>query len=74
MFSDASKQGLSFEKYSDNVAKNIKIAQNYTFKNGLKGLESMAKKATAMKMDMQQVAALADKVSTVEGAIDVSAQ
>jgi hypothetical protein len=34
MFSDASKQGLSFEKYSDNVAKNIKIAQNYTFKNG----------------------------------------
>lgn len=74
MFSDASKQGLSFEKYSDNVAKNIKIAQNYTFKNGLKGLESMAKKATAMKMDMQQVAQLADKVSTVEGAIDVSAQ
>ena len=74
MFSDASKQGISFEKYSDNVAKNIKIAQNYTFKNGLKGLESMAKKATAMKMDMQQVAALADKVSTVEGAIDVSAQ
>lgn len=74
MFSNASKQGLSFEKYSDNVAKNIKIAQNYTFKNGLKGLESMAKKATAMKMDMQQVAALADKVSSVEGAIDVSAQ
>ena len=74
MFADATKQGLSFEKYSDNVAKNIKIAQNYTFKNGLKGLESMAKKATAMKMDMQQVAALADKVSTVEGAIDVSSQ
>lgn len=74
MFSEASEEGLSFEKYSDNVAKNIKIAQNYTFKNGLKGLESMAKKATAMKMDMQQVAALADKVSTVEGAIDVSSQ
>ena len=74
MFAEASKAGISFEKYSDNVAKNIKIAQNYTFKNGLKGLESMAKKATAMKMDMQQVAALADKVSTVEGAIDVSSQ
>lgn len=74
MFADASKAGISFEKYSDNVAKNIKIAQNYTFKNGLKGLESMAKKATAMKLDMQQVAQLADKVSTVEGAIDVSAR
>ncbi len=74
MFADASKAGISFEKYSDNVAKNIKIAQNYTFKNGLKGLESMAKKATAIKLDMQQVAAFADKVSTVEGAIDVAAK
>lgn len=74
MFSDASKEGISFEKYSDNVAKNIKLAQNYTFKNGLKGLESMAKKATAMKMDMQQVATLADNVSTVEGSIDVASK
>ena len=74
MFEDASKAGISFEKYTDNVAKNFKIAQNYTFKNGIKGLESMAKKATAIKLDMQQVAAFADKVSTVEGAIDVSAK
>ena len=74
MFSEASKEGISFEKYSDNVAKNIKMAQNYTFKNGLKGLESMAKKATTMKMDMQQVAALADNVSTVEGSIDVASK
>lgn len=74
MFAEASKAGISFEKYSDNVSKNIKIAQNYTFKNGLKGLESMAKKATAIRLDMQQVAALAEKVNTVEGAIDVSAK
>lgn len=74
MFKDASKHGISFQSYSDNVAKNIKIAQNYTFKNGLKGLESMAKKATAIKLDMQQVANLADKVSTVEGAIETSAK
>ena len=74
MWKEASEAGLSFEKYSDNVAKNIKIAQNYTFKNGLRGLESMAKKATAMKMDMQAVAALADKVSTVEGSIDVASK
>lgn len=74
MFADASKTGLSFEKYSDNVAKNIKIAQNYTFKNGLKGLESMAKKATALKLDMGQVASFADKVSTIEGAIDVASK
>lgn len=74
MWSDASKAGISFEKYSDNVAKNMRIAQNYTFRNGLKGLESMAMKATAIRMDMQQVANLAEKVSTVEGAIDVGAK
>lgn len=74
MFKDASKHGISFQSYSDNVAKNIKIAQNYTFRNGLKGLESMAKKATAIKLDMQQVANLADKVSTVEGALETSAK
>ena len=74
MFKEASKYGISFEKYSKNVANNIKLVQNYTFKNGIKGLESMAKKATAMKLDMQQVAAFADKVSTVEGAINTGAQ
>lgn len=74
MFTEASKSGLSFEKYSDNVAKNIRIAQNYTFKNGLRGLESMAKKATALKLDMGQVASFADKVSTIEGSIDVASK
>lgn len=74
MFTNASKQGLSFEKYSENVSKNIKIAQNYTFRDGLKGLENMAKKATAIKLDMQQVANFADKVSTVEGSIETAAK
>ena len=74
MFAEASKSGISFQKYSDNVVKNMKLAQNYTFKNGIKGLESMAKKATALKMDMQQIANLANKVSTVEGALETSAK
>lgn len=74
MFADASKHGISFQKYSENVTKNIRIAQNYTFKDGLKGLENMAKKATAIKMDMQQVANFAEKVNTVEGSIETSAK
>lgn len=72
MFSDASKNGLSFEKYSENVTKNIRIAQNYTFKDGLKGLENMAKKATSIKLDMQQVANFAEKVGNIEGAIETA--
>lgn len=74
MFAEASKSGINANKYAENVSKNIRIAQNFTFKDGLRGLENMAKKATAMKMDMQQVANFADKVSTVEGAIETSAR
>ena len=74
MFADASKYGLSFEKYSDNFLKNIKLAQNYTFRDGLRGLERMAKKATEIRIDMQQMANFADKVSTLQGAVETSAQ
>lgn len=74
MFKNASKYGLNFEKYSQNFLQNIKLAQNYTFKNGLAGLESMAKKATAIRLDMQQIASFAEKVGTLQGAVETSAQ
>lgn len=74
MFSKASKSGVAFEKYSKNFLENIKLAQNYNFQNGLKGLDSMAKKATSIRLDMQQVASFANKVSTLEGATTAGAQ
>lgn len=74
MFGKASKNGLAFETYSKNFLNNIKLAQNYTFKRGLDGLEAMARKSTAIKLDMQQTANFADKVSTLEGAVEASAQ
>lgn len=74
MFSNAAKEGISFDKVASNVKSNIKIAQNYTFKDGLKGLESMAKKSAAIKLDMQVASTLAGKVNSVEGAIDVASR
>ena len=74
MFKEASEYGIDFENYSKSVVDNIKLAQNYTFRNGINGLESMAKKAAALKIDMQQISNFAEKVSTVEGAINTSAQ
>lgn len=74
MWKEAAAAGISFEKYSENVRENITIAQNYTFKNGLRGLESMAKKATAIKMDMKQIESFANKVNTIEGSIEASAK
>ena len=74
MFNDASKAGLSMEKYSKNFTQNLAIAQNFTFRNGLRGLESMAKKATEMRIDMQQISNFGEKVSTIEGSMDVASK
>ena len=74
MFAEASKKGISFETYSKNFLNNIEIAQNYNFAEGLKGLENMARKASQIKLDMQQTASFANKVNTVEGAINVGAK
>lgn len=74
MFADASKKGISFETYSKNFLNNIEVAQNYTFEKGLKGLQDMARKASEIKLDIQQAASFANKVNTVEGAINVGAK
>ena len=73
LYKDASKNGVAFEKYSENVLSNLKMAQTYNFANGTRGLEEMAMKATALKLEMQQITQMADKVSTVEGATTAAA-
>lgn len=73
IWANASKFGISADKMSKNFLSNIKKAQDYTFANGLKGLEAMAKRATELKLDMAQAFSFADKVSTVEGAITTAA-
>jgi methyl-accepting chemotaxis protein len=45
MFNEASKSGISFEKYSKSVTDNLTKVQSYGFRNGVEGLTSMAKKA-----------------------------
>lgn len=74
MFSTASKSGLSLDKLSKNIRENLNLAQKYTFRNGTRGLESMAKKATELNLNMSQAAAFAERVNTVEGAIKTGAQ
>lgn len=67
IFKEASDYGLSFEEYSKNFVDNITVAQNYTFRNGIKGLESMAKKATAVKFDLGKAAGFAEQLLSLEG-------
>lgn len=73
LWNEANKYGLAFDKYSDNFLSNIKMAQNYTFKEGVKGFAEMAKRSTEIKLNMQNVTSFADKVSTVEGAMKAGA-
>lgn len=74
MFSSAAKHGVSFEAYSKNFLDNIQLAQRYTFKDGLEGLSNMARKSTEIQLSLQQSAAFAEKVSTLEGAVSTGAQ
>ena len=74
MFADASKRGIAWENYSKNFLDNITLAQRYTFRNGTRGLESMARKATEINLSMSQAASFAERVNTVEGSIRTGAQ
>lgn len=74
LYADASKTGISLEAYAKNVQQGLAMAQTYNFKNGLRGMEAMARRAAAIRMDMSQVSAFADKFSTVEDALQNAAK
>ena len=74
MYKEAGKAGISLEKYAKNVQQGLAMAQTYNFSNGLKGMEAMAKRATAIRMEMSQVSAFANNFDTVEKAIQNSAK
>ena len=74
MYHEAAKSGISLEKYAGNVKQGLAMANTYTFKDGIRGMEAMAKRAAAIRMDMSQVSAFADRFSTVEDAITNSAK
>lgn len=74
VYLEANKSGISLEKYSKNVVDHLGMVNKYNFKNGVDGLKSMAELASKIHMDMDMVAQFADKVNTIEGAVDVGAQ
>ena len=74
MYNDAGKKGVVLSQLSENFLNNIDLAQQYTFQDGVEGLRRMAEQATSVKWNMQQTAAFAEKVNTVEGAVKTGAQ
>lgn len=74
MFKTSTSKGIVLQKYSETFLNNIDLAQKYTFQEGVRGLQSMVEKSVAVKWNLQQTAALAEKVRTVEGAVKTGAQ
>lgn len=68
------KTGVTAAKASQNFTKNLKLAQSYTFRNGVDGIEKMTVLSTKLRLDMDSIARIADNISTPEGAIESAAK
>lgn len=74
MSQETSAMGLNSGKVIKKFSENLNLLNKLNFKNGVKGLKEMAKFSEKYKIDMQDVASVADKVFRPEGAIEAAAQ
>lgn len=74
MLNTASAMGINASKVTKTLQQSLKLAQRYHFKDGVKGLTRMAAAAAKMKLDLEGISGLADKVFRPEGAIEMAAQ
>lgn len=70
----AGEMGVSGSKAAKTLQKTLQMAQKYNFKGGVKSLAKMANSAVKLKLDMDGIAGVADKVFRPEGAIELAAQ
>ena len=69
----ARTQGLDAKKASETFASNIKMASRYSFREGVNGVSKMALLSQQLKFNMESIGATIEKFSTIEGAIETSA-
>lgn len=70
----AAKMGVNSTKAIKELTKNLKVAQTFHFKGGIRGMAEMASYAAKMKIDMAGLAGMADKVFRPEGAVEMAAR
>lgn len=73
-FVRAANSGLDTVKASEEFVKNMSLANKLNFRNGVDGISKMTIYSQRIKMNLQEVANVADKFSTIEGAIEGSAR
>lgn len=70
----AKKSGVNASESLDHIVSNLKIATSYSFKGGLDSFAQMQIYSDKLKINMNEVAKLSDKVSSPQGAIETSAK
>ena len=73
-YARAVNSGLDTVKASEAFVKNMSLANKLTFRNGVDGISKMTILSQKIKLNLQEVANVADKFSTIEGALQGSAQ
>lgn len=68
------KMGVNSTKVLKELQNNLKMANKYHFKGGVKGMAKMAAQATKFNITMETTAGLADKLFDIEGAVEMSAK
>lgn len=76
MFQQANKAGVSNKKFAKDLQKNLKMAQKYTFKGGIKGMMEMSLWAQKTRFNMESLAGVVEKglKGGLEGVIQQSAK
>ena len=76
MYRDVTKMGMSGKKYSKDLVNNLKLAEKYNFKGGVKSLMEMAKWAQNVRFNTGSLDGMLDKVQEggLEGIIKQSAE
>jgi hypothetical protein len=70
---DSVKLGLSAKATSETLIKNVGNLNAYGFQNGIKGLGKMVQEAQSLKINMDNVLKVADKLYDPESAINLAA-
>lgn len=74
LYNTAKAQGVATGKASKDFVKNLQVAQRYNFKGGLDNLREMSVYATKMRISLETIGEIADKISNPEGAIETAAR
>lgn len=74
LYKTAKSQGITSTKASQDFVKNLKVAQKYNFKGGLENLKEMTVYTAKMKVNLESIGQIADKISNPEAAIETAAR